>query len=133
MSLNDTKREMRETLDFLEPRISGIEDIQKSGGSPQLNRLLNAKVYDLKRRRNLCDLLLSEIENLLSDGYPDIPEMPITEELAEELKVQIQKTRLAHRQEIKNMEYVSGIFTQGDDKKATSITIDLGTPVNKPR
>lgn len=131
MTLNDTLHEMNEALNFLEPRIRGIEDIQKSGGSAQLKSFLNAKLYDLIRRRNLCSLLLSEVESLLADGYPDIPDMPITAQLEEELNKQIKKAEKIHRQEIRNIEYVASIFTPGD-KPATTITINLGSPADKP-
>ena len=132
MTLNDTKHEMLEALNFLDPRIRGIEDIQKSGGSSQLNSFLGAKLYDLVKRRNICALLLSEIEDLLSNGYPDIPEMPITAQLYDELIKQIQKAESMHRQEIRDIDYVKTIFRPGDTM-ATSITINLGTPVDNPR
>lgn len=119
MSLLDVEQEMRDAIDFLEPKIRGLQDLPKVSISSELSAVMNAKLVDYSRRHSLCASLLIAVENLLSDGYPSLPITPISKQLEDELDIQIA-----------DIESVRTLFEL--EPIASHIVVNLGPTVDKP-
>jgi hypothetical protein len=119
MSLLDVEQEMKDAINFLEPKIRGLQDLPKVSISNELSAVMNAKLVDYSRRHSLCASLLTAVENLLADGYPSLSITSISKELEDELDVQIA-----------DIESVRTLFEP--EPVASNIVVNLGPTVDKP-
>ena len=119
MALIDIEQEMQGAIDFIEPKIRGLQDLPKVSISSELSAVINVKLNDFSRRHGLCVAVLTAVKDLISDGYPDLPVTPISKQLEDELLEQI-----------RDIESVGPLFEP--EPVATNITVDLGASVDKP-
>ena len=118
------RAELEAALKVLEPQIRGTDDIAHVSVSKAL-RTADEKLRDDRiRRQSLINEVLKQLDEtaaavtqLKNDGYPDLPQMQLTPELWEELKVQ--KADL------------DAAFALFEQEQAATVSVVLGEPVGK--
>ena len=123
--INPTLRQqLNDALAVLAPQIRGLHDIA-AVSQGELQTTINAQITARERRRDLIqnvlnnlDACVSALGSLETDGYPNLPQVPMTP--AQFLTLQ---------GEAEDITAAVGVFTE----EATSLSVGLGAPAGKPQ
>lgn len=103
------RAEIQAALDVVEPQIRGLHDLLETTISADLKNVLTTTVQARENRRGLLqavirglDSTLLALQNLDSDGYPDLPDVILN--VAEATELNGERT---------DLEAAIGIFSEG--------------------
>lgn len=120
------RAELLAALAVIEPQIRGLHDLMTVSITPELRAEIEVETVKRERRRDLIQTTLNQLDAtnvahdaLEADGYPALPPVELPPDLFSEL-----------RGEESDLDAAVGIFEERGP--ATTITIDLGTPAEKP-
>ena len=119
------RAELEAALAVIDPQIRGLHDLAVVSISEELATAIKEEIAVRERRQQLLNMTLGRLdsvvdalEELEADGYPALPDAALPPDLFAELQG-----------EDADLDAGSGVFVQ---TVATSISIDLGSPVERP-
>lgn len=120
------RAELLAALGIIEPQIRGLHDLMTVSITDELRAAIESEIVSRERRRNLIQAVLDQLDAtnaandaLAADGYPALPQVELPPGLFNEL-----------RGEETDLDAAVGIFEERGP--AITVTIDLGTPAEKP-
>lgn len=116
--LETARREIDEAIGVLEPQVRGLSDLANAGLSSAAATVVQQSTERRTRRRALCSDVAKAIDVLLADGYPDLPDVELPDDILREIK-----------QQLADMTAAVAEFT--GQQPATSLQINLGQPTDR--
>lgn len=80
------RAEVDQALTILLPQIRGLEDLSKVSLSEPTLEFVNQEITDHRRRRDRCAALLTALDSLEADGYPEMPKAEVPVDVFTELQ-----------------------------------------------